>query len=346
MKKFIVVLVLMLSLVACSKNDKPVLKVYNWGEYIDRSVIRDFEKEFDVRVQYDVFSSNELMYTKLSSEDYDVLVPSDYMIQRLIAEDKLQKLDYTKLDNFIGIDEVYLNAHHDPDQEYSVPYFVGSVGLVYNKDNIDPSYIETLGWDVLMDETYKDNNFFYNSERDAFMVALKALGYSMNTDNEKELNEAYDWLVTMKKKMNPVYVDDTVIDAMAAGEKDLAVMYSGDAAYVMSENESLAYLEPHQGTNIWIDAMVITKTSEATDLAHEFINFVLREDNAEKISLEVGYTSPITKVAQKLSTDEGEFAGINAYNPRAGYDKDEAFYFNEKIKPIMNELWSKVTAIK
>ncbi len=346
MKKLLAVLLISLALAGCSKSDKQVLKVYNWGEYIDRTVIRDFEKEFGVRVQYDIFSSNELMYTKLSSEDYDVLIPSDYMIQRLIEEDKLQTLDFGKIPNYVNIDEAYLNAHHDPDNIYSVPYFVGSVGLVYNKETINPSKIENLGWDILLDEEYKDNNFFYNSERDAFMVALKALGYSMNTENQDELNEAYDWLVNMKKTMNPVYVDDTVIDAMAGGEKDLAVMYSGDATYVMSENENLAYLEPHQGTNIWLDAMVITKNAKEVDLAHEFINFVLEENNAEKISLEVGYTSPITKVAQKLSTDDGEFAGINAYNPRVGYDKDEAFYFNAQVKPIMNELWSKVTAIK
>lgn len=345
MKKIVVLFLALLVLVGCgSKKDKPTLKVYNWGEYIDRSVIREFEKKHDVYVQYDVFSSNELMYTKLASEDYDVIVPSDYMIERLIDEDMLQKIDLSKITNLSKVNPDYLNAPHDPNNEYSIPYFVGSVGLVYNKENIDTSYIESVGWDILTNEKYKDNVFFYNSERDAFMVALKSLGYSMNTENEKEMNEAYDWLVAMKRSMNPVYVDDKVIDSMANGEKDIAVMYSGDAAYVMSENETLAYLEPYQGTNIWIDGMVISKKAKEVDLAHEFINFVLEEEVAEKISLEVGYTSPLTSVAKKLAEDE--FEGINAYTPRTHYEKDEAFHYNANTKAILNDLWSKVIAIK
>jgi len=343
MKKLLSVILVLLVLVGCSNKNLPVLKVYNWGEYIDENVIRAFESGFGVRVQYDMFMSNEDMYTKIQSEDYDVLIPSDYMIQRLVEEDKLMELDFDKIPNIEKVDASYLNRHFDPENKFSVPYFVGSVGLVYKASVVDQAEIETLGWDILRETKYQDRIFFYNSERDAFMVALKALGYSMNSKNQSELEAAYDWLVDMKKEMKPVYVDDVVIDAMEAGEKDIAVMYSGDATYVMSENEDLRYIEPYQGTNIWIDAMVIPKSSNNPDLAHDFINFILEEENQEAISSEVGYTSPLKSVMDTLSEDE--FKGINAYKPRVGYDKDEEFYYNAETKVILGDLWSKLVAI-
>lgn len=343
MKKLLSVILVLLILVGCSNKNLPVLKVYNWGEYIDEDVIRAFESEFGVRIQYDMFMSNEDMYTKIQSEDYDVLIPSDYMIQRLVEEDKLMELDFDKIPNIEKVDTSYLNRHFDPENKFSVPYFVGSVGLVYKASVVDQAEIETLGWDILRETKYQDRIFFYNSERDAFMVALKALGYSMNSNDRSELEAAYDWLVDMKKEMKPVYVDDVVIDAMEAGEKDIAVMYSGDATYVMSENDDLRYIEPYQGTNIWIDAMVIPKSSNNPELAHDFINFILEEENQKSISSEVGYTSPVRSVVDSLSEDE--FKGINAYKPRVGYDKDEEFYYNAETKVILGDLWSKLVAI-
>lgn len=343
MKKLLSVILVLLVLVGCSNKNLPVLKVYNWGEYIDEDVIRAFESEFGVRVQYDMFMSNEDMYTKIQSEDYDVLIPSDYMIQRLVEEDKLMELDFDKIPNIEKVDTSYLNRHFDPENKFSVPYFVGSVGLVYKASVVDQAEIETLGWNILRETKYQDRIFFYNSERDAFMVALKALGYSMNSNDRSELEAAYDWLVDMKKEMKPVYVDDVVIDAMEAGEKDIAVMYSGDATYVMSENDDLRYIEPYQGTNIWIDAMVIPKNSNNPELAHDFINFILEEENQKSISSEVGYTSPVKSVVDSLGEDE--FKGINAYKPRVGYDKDEEFYYNAETKVILGDLWSKLVAI-
>ena len=346
MKKLLVLLMALLVLVGCGSKKQPVLRVFNWGAYIDENLITEFEKEFGVTVKYDTFTSNEVMYTKSASENFDVMIPSDYMIQRLVEEDKLQKLDYTKLDNAKNIDEAYRNRHFDPNNEYSVPYFVGSVGLVYNKNVITEAEMEANGWDILRDTKLRDKLYFYDSERDAFMVALKALGYSMNTDNEKELNEAHAWLVAMKKEMNPIYVDDLVIDSMAAGEKDLAVMYSGDATYVLSENKNLAFYEPKQGTNVWIDAMVIPKAAANVDGAHDFINFISREASSKAISEEVGYTSPIASVAKEIHGAEGAYEGIDAYVPRTGYDKDEEFFYNEKTKLILSDLWDRVKAEK
>lgn len=344
MKKILLSALALFLLVGCGSSNKPEVRVFNWGAYIDEEVIRDFEDEFGVHVKYENFFSNEAMYTKMSSENYDVIVPSDYMIQRLIEEDRLQKLDYSKLDNAANIDSIYKGRHFDPNNEYSVPYFAGSVGLVYNTKEISRDEIEEKGWDILRDTQYRDRLFFYNSERDAFMVALKALGYSMNTESEKELNEAYEWLIAMKKEMNPILVDDLVIDAMAAGEKDLAVMYSGDATYVLSENEDLAYIEPKQGTNVWLDAMVIPANAKNVDLAHEFINFIASKEVSKAISEEVGYTSPITSVVNQIHGIGGVYEGIDAYIPRANYAKDEEFYFNAKTKAILTELWSKVAA--
>lgn len=343
MKKLLLSLVVLLMIVGCgSDSNKPVLRVYNWGEYIDRDVIYEFEKEYGVTIQYDLFSSNEDMYTKIVSESYDVIIPSDYMIQRLVEEDLLQKVDYSLIPNYANIDDAYKGRHFDPNNEYAVPYFVGSVGIVYNTTVISESEIEAKGWDILRDTKYADNLFLYNSERDTFMVALKALGYSMNTEDEAELEAAYNWLIDMKKEMNPVYVDDYVIDAMEVGEKDLAIMYSGDATYVLSVNEDLSYIEPHQGTNVWVDAMVIPKDAREVELAHAFMNYVLETENQEAISIEVGYTSPISSVAKSVS--EGEYAGIDAYIQRTNYDKDEEFYYNAKIKVLLGDLWSKLIA--
>lgn len=343
MKKILLTLTVLFLLVGCgSGSSKPVVKVFNWGAYIDMNVIKEFEKEYDVKVQYDMFFSNEDMYTKIISETYDVLVPSDYTIQRLVEEKKLQKLDYSKLPNAANVDAAYRGRHFDPNDEYSIPYFVGSVGLVYKKSAITQAEIEEKGWDILRDTQYKDRLFFYDSERDAFMIALKALGYSMNTDNKDELNEAASWLIDMKKEMNPVYVDDLVINGMEAGEKDLAVMYSGDASAVLEANEDLAYYEPKQGTNIWIDAMVIPEGAKNVAGAHDFINFIAKAESSKAISEEVGYTSPISTVAKELSSTGGKYEGISAYNPRKGYKLDEEFYYNAETKVLLGDLWNKV----
>lgn len=346
MKKLIVILAALLVLVGCSSDDRPVLRIYNWGAYIDEDVLTQFEEEYSVRIQYDLYQSNEEMYTKLSGESYDIVIPSDYMIQRLVEEDRLQMIDYTKIPNYVNIDDAYKGRHFDPNNEYAVPYFVGSVGIVYNTEVVSEDELNAEGWDILKNAKYKDRAFFYNSERDGFMIALKSLGYSMNTSNEQELQEAFDWLIDMKRAVSPVFVDDLVINAMEAGEKDLAVMYSGDAAYVLSENDTLGYYEPYQGTNVWVDAMVIPKDAQNVDAAHQFINFVSDPEISQLISEEVGYTSPIKGVVDALTAPGGAFEGIGAYIPRTGYEMDEEFFYNAETKQVMGGLWNKVHATK
>ena len=322
-----------------------VVKVYNWGEYIGEDVVQNFEKEYNAKVIYEYFDSNEMMYTKLLAGDsYDVLVPSDYMIERLIKEDRLQPIDLKKIPNFENVVDSLKGLDYDPDNTYSVPYFWGNVGLVYNKNNVSKEEIEAKGYEILRDEKYKGRIYIYDSERDAFMTAFKALGYSMNTENEDEINAAYEWLCDINSRMEPAYVTDEVIDSMANGNKDIAVVYSGDAAYILQENPDMGFCMPSEGTNLWSDAMVIPKNAENPELAHEFINYILTYEASEDNSVTVGYASSNKDVLADLSSEGGEFYGNEAYLPRDGYEKDEIFHDNEVLKKRLSELWIKVKA--
>ena len=336
----LVIAVLIFALTACG-DDRPVLKVYNAGEYIDTSLLSDFENEFECRVIYETFDSNESMYTKvMSGEKYDVIIPSDYMIERLAKEGFLQEIDASKIPNYSNVIPSLLNRPFDSASGYYVPYFWGSVGILYDKTVVDKADLEA-GWEVLRNPKYADDIYMYDSERDSFMIALKALGYSMNTSDKAELDAAYDWLIEQNEIMNPVYVGDEVIDSMISGNKSIAIVYSGDAAYIMSENENLEYFEPDQGTNNWVDGMVITKDSESVDLAYAFINFMLRDEVAFANSEAVGYTSSNQTVFDELKTTVYE--GNSAYNPRQGGEGDEFFrYQDSDTKKYCAELWTKV----
>lgn len=221
---------------AVEKYGSDTLKVYNWGEYVGDNVISDFEKEFGVKVIYEMFDSNEMMYTKLQAGDsYDVLVPSDYMIERLIKEGMLQELDLDLIPNIVNLADGVRALPYDSANTYSVPYFWGSVGIVYNQNTVDYADLEAEGYNILKDTKYAGKIYMYDSERDSFMVAFKALGYSMNTENEAEIDAAYNWLMEQRQTMEPAYVADEVIDGMINGNKDMAVVYSGDAATILAE---------------------------------------------------------------------------------------------------------------
>ena len=291
---------------AVEKYGSDTLKLYNWGEYMGEDLISNFEKEFGVKVIVEYFDSNETMYTKLQAGDsYDVLVPSDYMIERLIK-----------------------------------------VGIVYNHNNVDPAVVEEQGYNILHNTDYKGKIYVYDSERDSFMMAFKALGYSMNTDNQDEIQEAYQWLLDMNNTMEPVYVTDEVIDGMINGTKDIAVVYSGDATTVLSENPDMSFWMPNEGTNLWSDAMVIPANAANPKLAHEFINYVLTYEASLGNSEYVGYASSNQEVLDELSGEGGLFAENEAYLPRSGYEKDEVFVDNQVLKKELAELWIKVKATK
>lgn len=319
------------------------LHVYNWGEYTGENIIQDFEEKTGATVVMENFDSNEQMYIKVANgESYDILVPSDYMIQRLIEEDYLQKLDPEKLDCMDLLADAVKGLPYDPNNEYSVPYFWGTVGIVYDTTVVDEEDLVNEGFNIFLDEKYKGNIYLYDSERDSFMMALKALGYSMNTEDASELQQAYDWLVQCVRTMEPEIVTDEIIDNMVQGRKALGLIYSGDAAYVMSENEDMGFYLPETGTNLWSDAMVIPANAKNPDLAHEFINHVCSYEGAYDNSSYVGYTSPNQEVMDELSGEGGDYEGINAYIPRTDNDQDEVFVFNDDTRKIISNLWSKV----
>ena len=355
MKKFLIsvlIVFLCLATYGCKKENNsdfdPIaefgsdkLYVFNWGEYIDESNITKFEKRYNVKVYYKTFDSNEEMYTAiLGGDKYDIVVPSDYMVERLIKEGLIQKLDLSLITNIGAIADGLKSPDYDPNHEYSIPYFQGTIGIVYDKTKVTLAELEEKGWNILIDPKYAGEIAMYNADRDNFLPALKALGYSVNTTNEDEIMAAYQWLLNQKRTMSPAYVTDEVNDMMIEGQKTLAVAYSGAAAYIMSENEDMGYYEPWQGTNVWSDAMCILSSSENVKLAHAWINFCMEEEVAELNSIAVGYTSGYQSVIDKLS--QTEFEGISAYIPRVGYELDEEYHDDNYLKQRLGELWNQV----
>jgi spermidine/putrescine-binding protein len=355
MKKLLpIILSLAFALTGCGTSGEPsvsndtdstagtTLKVYNWGEYTGENVIANFEKEYNCKVITEYFDSNEMMYTKLQAGDsYDVIVPSDYMIERLVNDDMLQPLNKELIPNLDVLTDTVKNRDFDPDNTYSAPYFCGTVGIVYNKNNVSMDKLKSEGWDILKDPEYKGQIYMYDSERDSFMVALKALGYSMNTDDAAQLQEAFEWLKEQKAATEPVYVTDEVIDGMATGTKDMAVVYSGDAAYILQENPDMGYYIPKQGTNIWCDSMVIPANAKNAELANKYINYILDYEASMDNTSTVGYTTPNKDVFNDVTADGGIFADNEAYNSQPS-DKDEIFHDNEVIRRTLSDLWIKV----
>ena len=263
-----------------SKEGSGQVVVYNWGEYLDPEVLDMFEEETGIEVVYEEFETNEIMYPKVATGAiaYDVICPSDYMIQRMIQEDLLQEINFDNVPNIKNIDEEYMkwSEEFDPGNKYSVPYCWGTVGILYNKEMVEEP-IDS--WEVLWDEQYENNILMQDSVRDALMVALKLKGYSMNTTNEDEVAEATDLLIEQKPLVQ-AYVIDQVRDKMIGEEAAIGVIYSGEAIYTQRENENLEYVIPKEGSNLWIDSWVIPKNAANKENAEAFINFLCRPDIA------------------------------------------------------------------
>ncbi len=319
------------------------LRVFNSGEYMDPQLIENFEEKYDCKIVYETFDSNESMYTKLmSGSEYDILIISDYMIERLIKEKELQPVNWDNITHKDDIDPANMGYVFDPTNKYSVPYFVGTVGILYDKNKVDPEDLND-GWELLRNPKYKGDIYMYDSERDSFMVALKALGYSMNTTDKQEIQEAYQWLIDQKENMDIVYAGDDVMDNMIAGNKAIAVVYSGDGAYIMAENEDLGFIEPEEGTNEWCDCMVMTKDCTDTDLAEAFMDYMLEYDVVYDNSIFVGYTTPVAQVREDMKQEE--FKGINAYIPNFGAKNNEVFrYQDTETRAFYSDLWTKIKA--
>lgn len=296
---------------SCDSGEK--LYVYNWGLYIDESVLDEFEDRYGITVVYDTYDSNEVMYQTLtnSNQVYDVLIPSDYMISKMMSEDMLQEIDMSKITNLSYIDPAIMEMakSYDANNTYSVPYTWGTLGLLYNPSKVTKP---VTSWDILWDEEYKGHMFMYDSQRDSLAVALKRLGYSLNTTNKDELTAAADSLVA-QKPLAMKYVGDEVIQGMKANEAWMAVVYNGDAVDIMSENADLRYTIPEEGTNLFIDAMVIPKNAQNVDAAHLFINFMCETDIAYRNSVEIGYSTPHTEAFKLVEADFQEETGDADY---------------------------------
>ena len=278
--------------------------VYNWGEYIDPDTIDMFEEETGIKVVYDEFETNEIMYPKVESgaASYDVVCPSDYMISKMIENDMLAQLNFDNIPNArknIGAQYFEQSKSFDPDNQYSVPYCWGTVGILYNKTMVEEPI---TSWAQLWDEKYSDNILMQDSVRDAFMVAEKLNGFSMNTVDPAELETAKNSLIEQKPLVQ-AYVIDQVRDKMIGGEAAIGVIYSGEAIYTQRENPDLEYVIPEEGTNVWIDSWVILKDAPNKENAEKFIDFMCRDDIALKNFEYITYPTPQQRRLDLLDDD-------------------------------------------
>jgi spermidine/putrescine-binding protein len=325
-----------------TKNDAGQVVVYNWGEYVDPDVLDEFEEETGIKVVYDEFETNEIMYPKVEAGavSYDVICPSDYMIQKMIENDLLAEINFDNVPNIEYIGQDYLDASQefDPENKYSVPYCWGTVGILYNKTMVDEP---VTSWDILWDEKYADNILMQDSVRDALAVSLKRLGYSLNTDNEDELAEATEALIEQKPLVQ-AYVIDQVRDKMIGNEAALGVIYSGEAIYTQRENEDLEYVIPDEGSNIWIDSWVIPKNAQNKENAEAFINFMCKPEIALKNFEYITYSTPNTGARELIEDDDIRNSKI-AFPDSEDLARCETFhYLGEELDNLYTDYWNKV----
>lgn len=285
----------------CGKKYKSTLTVYNWGDYIDKTVLEDFQKEYNIKVVYEEFATNEDMYAKMKAggTNYDVAIPSDYMIKRMIDEKMVEKIDYNNVPNAKYIEDRFKKLGFDPKDEYSIPYMWGTVGILYNKKMVKEPI---TSWKALWDEKYSKQIFMLDSPRDSIAVALKYLGYSLNTKNPKELEEAKNLLIK-QKPLVLAYVGDEVKDKMINNEATMSVVWSGDAVFMMRENPDLDYVVPKEGSNYWFDSLVIPASSKNKANAELFINYMCSTEVALKNAEYIGYATPHGEAKGKLPSD-------------------------------------------
>ncbi len=354
MKKVLLVLTLVTSVfILASCEAKPTLKVFMPNEYIDEGVLDAFEEAFDVRVDLITFDSNEVALPQVKVNRYDVVIPSDYAIEELALGGFLETIDWDQFDDISQADlDPALKALTDLIAEgsqgfnllnYAVPYFWGNVGLLYDTTKVETSVIENAGWDIL--NTLNANVMFYDSERDMVMVALKALyggNVDVNNPTSEQLSAAESWLIGEGRQSNVTFASDEIFDDMLDPTRyAVAVSYSGDAVYLMSENENLAYFVPERGSNVWIDGMVVPKNSTQKELAYAFINFVSSYDIMYQNSEYIGYTAPRLDVVNAILAEEIYAESSYRMVVRAN---DSVFRFNEANKVAIAELFARVRA--
>jgi len=343
MKRFLSVVLVCIMLTFCLAScgeKRTTINVYNVGDYIDEEVIAMFEEENPgIKVNYETFYSNEEMYVRVKNKSsaYDVVFPSDYMVERMTDEGLLNKINYDNIPNLKNIGSQYMNLDYDPDREYSVPYMWGTMGILYNKDMVDEKDMNS--WKAMYDKKYSGEIFMLDSQRDMISITLKMLGYSMNSKDDGELEEAKDALVKQKPLVK-AYCGDEVKDKMIAGEGAMTIAWSGDAFYCMDLNDSLRYSVPKEGSNLWFDAMVIPVTSKHQAEAEKFIDFMCRPDIAKKNAEYIGYSTANVEAQKLLDKDirENELR----YPDLSKLDNMEIFTYDPELSEKHSELWQQV----
>ena len=321
---------------------KTELNVYNWGEYIELEVLEIFQEENpDIKLNYSTFDSNEAMYSKIVSgaASYDVIVPSDYMVNKLIAEDMLAELNYDNIPNYKYISEGYKHQAHDPEDKYSVPYFWGTVAVIYNTKYVDPADVADESLDLLWNEKYAGKILMFDNPRDAFGLALAKLGYSMNSEVNSQWEEAAE-LLKQQKPIVQAYVMDAIFDKMEAEEAWIAPYYAGDALIIQDSNPDVDFYLPKEGTNLFIDAFCILKTTQHKEEAERFINFMCRPDIAAMNSDTVGYATPNTGAMELL---DPEITGHPIVYPSVEILQNNTEVFknlNQKTQMLQSTLWT------
>lgn len=352
MKKILTMLILIVStftLASCKEAD---LKILIWGEYIDDTIVPAFQKEFGVRVKLVQFESNESAITKMKTEKFDLIVPSDYAAEQMIEEDLILPIDWSKIpnlnketdlaDELKNIFERVKNDPRDPVDllEYMVPYFWGNVGILYNKEKISLEELEEKQWDIFKKTDIK--TVMYDSSRDGFMIALMQLGYSPNTINVDELKEAEAYLASIAKQSNVVFLTDEILDDMKVPRYDMSLTYSGDAIYIMSEQPKLDFYVPTIGANIWVDGFVIPKNARNVELAHKFINYVSSYESALKNTEFVMYQTPRKDVYEYMISEESELYEFRHVYQVKMNPNDEIYRYNQGAKTFMDDAWARI----
>ena len=343
-KKIALVCGLLFALSCCltgCKDNRTVLNIYNWEDYIDESVLEDFEKEYpDIKINYERFVTNEDMYNKIvnSNSSYDLLFPSDYMIEKMIEEDLLAKLDFSNIPNYQYIDDTFKNLDYDPNNEYSVPYMWGTLGILYNTNMVDE---EEITWDILFGDKYEGQILMMDSVRDAMGAALKSLGYSLNSSNPEEITAAKEKLIE-QKKIILAYGFDDIKDKMVAGEAAVALVYAGDALYAINQNPDLAYAVPSEGSNLFFDAMVIPANSQHKEEAELFINFMCSTDAAKRNADYIEYYSVQTEAIEQIKAENDNDAFT--YPTDEQLENCEIFHtLDTDTLALYNKAWTEVT---
>ncbi|MCZ7407085.1 ABC transporter substrate-binding protein [Parvimonas micra] len=322
---------------SCSKREGNVVNMYNWGEYIDKEVLDEFTRETGIKVNYETFVTNEDMYLKIKQggSNYDIVVPSDYMIEKMIKEDMLEPIDKSKLSNYKNIDAKFLNKSYDPESKYSIPLYWGTLGILYNKNLVDG---EITSWADLWNEKHKDKIIMLDSSRDSLAAALLKNGFSMNSRNKEELEIAKKDLIKQKKSILAYLVDEAK-DNMLAENAAIAVMYSGDATELLNADEKFEYVKPKEGTNLWFDSMVILKNSKNKENAHKLIDFLIRKDILSKNMNYTYYAVPNQEVINENELVKSVTKIDDEYFKKMEVFKDPSDFLKE-----YDNIWTDVKA--